>query len=202
MYTPETRGAPWRLALCLVFVVGVLCFVAPGGVSAQEPNAEAVVVGSDGLVDEADISRHEFRNQLATMKDSVASGVVTYRYPLRATADFQDCNNCAYDVRIRYRDTGPNQRVVVRVKAALLTGDGVETVYTFDSNAVGAPPASNLNQTFIGSFIAPFNHITHGTYSYFLEVELSKTANDNTQSPGFIGFAISEVPVNGGPEPR
>jgi hypothetical protein len=148
------------------------------------------VAGSTGAVDEGDLSEFEVRNQFATIKDSVSSAVVTYRYNLPAVDDFDNCEDCTYAIRIRYRDTGTNQRVVVRLRAANVAQDGVTTLFTFDSDTGSA---STLNQTFSDHSVSlPGDHVDHGNYVYFLEVEVTKTANDGTPSPGLIAFSISD----------
>ena len=163
---------------------------------AQTKVAECIVVGSTGAVDESDLSEYEVRNQFATIKD-IVTGTVVYRYNLPATANFQDSAD-AKTIRIRYRDTGANQNVTVRLKAAHLGEDGVDTIYTFnsDSGSTGGGVAGanmNGNQTFDEcSVTLPGDHILHGRYGYFLEVEITKSANDGTPSPGLIAFVVSD----------
>ena len=158
--------------------------------------AEVVVIGSTGTVDEADLAEYEVRNQFATIKDLV-TGTVIYRYNLPAVANFQD-GAAPKTFRIRYRDTGANQNVTVRLRAARLGADGVDTIYTFnsDSGSTGGGVAaanSNSNQTFDEcSVTLPGDHILHGRYGYFLEVEITKSANDGTPSPGLIAFVVSD----------
>jgi len=195
----QPRYSKWRIAFTLLLAFKVLCFTSPA-VRVLADHAEVTVTGSAGTVDDQDLAEYEVRNQFATIKSSVASGTVVYRYQLPATNNFEDGCGCTYNTRIRYRDTGPNQTIIVRLRAALLTGDGVETIYTFNSNTGDgtdpAPPNMNANQTFDGGFTAPGDHIVHGRYGYFLEVEVTKNSNDGTQDPGFIGFALSDAGIS------
>jgi len=160
------------------------------------------LVGSSGTIDDEDRSEFELRNQFATIKDAVV-GTVTYRYQLTATSEFEDCDSCTYNFRIRYRDTGLNQTVIVRLRAALLGTDGVETIYTFnsdtgDSEGRPAPPNVNANETFEASgVVLPSPHVRHGQYGYFLEVEIQKRAQDGTQSPGFVGISYGSNDTGG-----
>jgi hypothetical protein len=161
------------------------------------------IVGSSGAVDDSNLTQYEIRNQFATIKDSISSATVTYRYNLPAAGRFKNCASCVYGLRIRYRDTGVNQRVIVRLKAARLGVDGIETLYQFDSdgldtNGTESPPNSSANQTHNACLVMPADHLKHGNYSYYLEVEIQKTANDGTPSPGFIAFVIAEGNLEGG----
>jgi len=189
----ETRRG--RIVMILMLVFMVFHFTSPTRGLAQGGAAECVVIGSTGTVDESDLTEYEVRNQFATILDAV-TGTVTYRYNLPATADFQD-STAPKTIRIRYRDTGANQNVVVRLRAASLGTDGVTTIYSFDSDSGStaggvADPNVNANQTFDEcSVTLPGDHIVHGRYGYFLEVVITKTVNDGTLSPGFIGFVMS-----------
>jgi len=160
------------------------------------PNTELVVIGSTGTVDDSDLTEYEVRDQFATIKDSV-TGSVTYRYNLPAVGNFEDGTG-PFTIRIRYRDTGTAQNVIVRLKSPTLGVDGIPIIYTFnsDSGSTGGGIAGanvNANQTFDEcSVTLPAGQIVHGRYGYYLEVVISKTANDGTSSPGFIGFVISD----------
>lgn len=188
----ETRKG--RIFTILMLVLAVFHFTSPITVLAD--HAEVVVVGSAGVIDEADLAKYEVRSQFATIKNG-STGTITYRYNLPATANFED-NEGDQSIRIRYRDTGANQNVTVRLRAARLGEDGVDTIYTFNSDlgstgGGAAGPNINANQTFDECFVGlPADHITHGRYGYFLEVEITRSAIDGTQSPGLIAFVISD----------
>ena len=193
-----------RGRIVMILVLALLAFhltsptrlLGPTRGLAQTKVAECIVVGSTGAVDESDLSEYEVRNQFATIKDAL-TGTVTYRYNLPATAGFQD-STAPKTVRIRYRDSGPNQNVVVRLMAVRLGADGLTTIYSFNSDAGSSTPVAaganvNANQTFDEcSVTLPTDHVVHGRYGYYLEVVVTKTAIDSTSSPGFIGFVISQ----------
>jgi hypothetical protein len=180
----------------LMLVFSVFYFTFPVASLAQG-SSEATVTGSTGKVDELDLNEYEVRNQFATIKDSVANGTVIYRYNLVSTDNFGDCPGCTHDIRIRYRDAGPNQKVIVRLIAADTIQDGVFAIYTFDSDTgdgtTAAPPNSAANQTVNRTFTAPGLHIQFGRFVYLVEVEIRRTANDGTPSPGFTAFTISRA---------
>jgi hypothetical protein len=193
----ETRK--WRIATILVLLFSVILFTSPiKGTRVLAERAPVVVVGSTGAVDEADLTEYEMRNQGATIKQIVENATVIYRYNLPGVYNF-DNGTGPWKVRIRYRDTGANQLVIVRLRAANLETDGVTTIYEFNSNtgSTGGEPAGpnvNGNQTFQECEVTlTGEHITHGRFGYFLEVELSKTTNDGTTGPVFIGFVMSDA---------
>ena len=198
----ETRK--WRIATILMLLFSVILFGNPiKGTKVLAERAPVVVVGSTGTIDESDLAEYEVRNQFATIKDSVETGQVTYRYNLPGVYNF-DNGPGPWKVRIRYRDSGVNQEVIVRLRAANLEGDGVTTIYSFSSDVgstgggvagVGSDnPNASGNQTFQECDITlDPGHITHGRFGYFLEVEIRKVANDGTGSPGFIGFVMSDA---------
>jgi hypothetical protein len=206
--TGRVESRKWRLGLVFLLALSVFHLTSPivalsqiiGG-SGQAP---MTVTGSTGAIDEEDLAEYEVRNQFATIKDSVAAAAVTYRYNLVPVDDFKDCEGCTYNIRIRYRDTGVNQNVEVRLRRANTNEDGVVNVYVFDSDAGDstgiAPPNSASNQTVDRVVTIPSPDVTHGDHVYFLEVIVTKTANDGTPSPGFIAFVISSAGgvVNGG----
>lgn len=198
----ETRK--WRIATIVMLLISVILFTNPikgGNVLAER--APVVVVGSTGAVDEEDLAEYEMRGQQATIKGSIETATVTYRYNLPGVYNF-DNGTGPWKVRIRYRDTGPNQEVIVRLRAANLEADGNTTIYSFssDSGSTGGGLAGSgtdnpnvfANQTFqeCDVLLDP-GHITHGRFGYFLEVELRKVANDGTTGPVFIGFVMSDA---------
>jgi hypothetical protein len=214
----ETRK--WRLAALFMLVFSVFHLSSPITALSQFVPvyvAPMTITGSTGAIDEEDLAEYEVRNQFATIKDSVTSAVVTYRYNMVPVDQFRDCEGglfssgsqltvdpkgvslpCSYNIRIRYRDTGANQNVIVRLRSANTTMDGVTTVYEFNSDApdtFGTAPNANdsANQTVDRPVTFPPPHITHGARVYFLEVVVTKTANDGTPSPGFIAFVIGSA---------
>ena len=198
----ETRK--WRIAIILMLLFSVILFTNPTrGSKVLAERAPVVVVGSTGVIDEADLAEYEVRNQFATIKDSVETATVVYRYNLPGVYNF-DNGTGPWKVRIRYRDTGPNQEVIVRLRAANLEGDGVTTIYSFSSDSgstggglagVGTDnPNINANQTFQECDVTlDAGHLTHGRFGYYLEVEIRKIANDGTAGPGLIGFVMSDA---------
>jgi hypothetical protein len=198
----ETRK--WRIATILLLLFSVILFTSPiKGTRVLAERAPVVVVGSTGAVDEEDLAEYEMRGQQATIKQSVETATVTYRYNLPGVYNF-DNGTGPWKVRIRYRDTGPNQEIIVRLRAANLEADGNDTIYSFnsDSGSTGGGlaglgtdnPNVFANQTFQECDVTlPADHITHGRYGYFLEVELRKVANDGTTGPVFIGFVMSDA---------
>ena len=197
--TGRVENKRWRLGVVFMLALTVFHLTSPIVALSQvmppgETGAPMTVTGSSGAVDEEDLAEYEVRNQFATIRDSVASASVTYRYNLVPVRDFESCNGCNYNIRIRYRDTGVNQNVEVRLRRANTTADGVVNIYVFNSDSGDstgpAPSNSTANQTVDRNVTIPSPDVTHGDHVYFLEVVVTKTANDGTPSPGFIAFVI------------
>ena len=196
--TGRIESRRWRLAAIFMLVFSVFHLTSPMVALSQpigDPSeAPMTITGSSGAVDEGDLAEYEVRNQFATIKDSVASATVTYRYNIVPVDGFENCVGCTYNIRIRYRDTGDAQNVEVRLRRANTTVDGVVNIYVYDSDSGDstgiAPPNSPLNQTVDRTVTIPSPDVTHGDHVYFLEVVVTKTAIDGTASPGFIAFVI------------
>jgi hypothetical protein len=199
--TGKVENRRWRLAAIFMLVFSVFHLTSPMVALSQviggQAEAPMTITGSTGAIDEEDLAEYEVRNQFATVKDSVPAAQATYRYNIVPVDGFQNCEGCTFNIRIRYRDTGVNQNVEVRLRRANTTVDGVVNIYVFDSDAgdsVGiAPPNSVSNQTVDRTVTIPSPDVTHGAHVYFLEVVVTKTANDGTPSPGFIAFVISSA---------
>jgi uncharacterized repeat protein (TIGR01451 family) len=159
-----------------------------------------VVIGSSGIVDEDGLNIYEVRNQMATIRNNVANGTVTYRYSLPATELFENGFPATLRFRIRYRDPDNTTHVQVLLKSTGVGADGRETLYAFDSDGpdsggVAAPANGPFNQTVDRSFTLPGPHVLHGRYGYYLEVIITKTGSSPIDA-GFIGCAISTQPIN------
>jgi hypothetical protein len=189
-----------RSAFSSRFLCGSLLILAAmiGTASAQDSWKIWTSAASTGTVDEEDLNKIIYSDSLALFNPAVPAGAATIRYNVVAVDGlFANLTPTSWPaLTIRYRDNGPNERVVVRLKEYILAGPGAgttSTLITLDSDLYPQIPAmqsqsiGNCGQFGQFEFAGP-NIIR----IYFLEAEITKGANG---SPRLGGLAISRYGV-------
>lgn len=126
-------------------------------------------VGSDGMVDEADLGTVALSSNTAAVKPATIAASVEIRYNIVATEGLfgGECN--AKTLTIRYADNGPKARVIAKLHTLNITNGVTSILAEFDSNT---KDPSNVAQTQTVSFGTDFNFEKN---IYYIEVELIKT---------------------------
>jgi hypothetical protein len=189
-----------RFAFCRRLLCGSLLMLAAmiGTASAQDSWKIWTSAASTGTVDEEDLNKILFTDSLALFNPAAPAGVATIRYNVVAVDGlFASPTPTSWPaLTIRYRDNGPNERVVVRLKEYILAGPGAgttNTLITLDSDLY--PQIAAMQSQSIGNcgVFDKFEFAGPGIIRiYFLEAEMTKGASG---SPRLGGLAISRYGV-------
>jgi hypothetical protein len=165
--------------------------------AAQQPSIWSAA-GVTGIVDEADLSIHQFNSTgSVSIKSSVASGTLDIRFPVQTVPDLliPQQGDCP-EMRVNLRDTGSGARVIVRLMAlSIFPGSGTQLTQlaAIDSNTT-PPPAGAADQ--YRSYRTCLNTLPPGSeflidkafFSYYVEAQLSKTTT--AANPGLMSLQI------------
>jgi hypothetical protein len=164
-------------------------------------SANWTAAGSTGTVDEADTGLVVFGSNT-----TIASGFVRLRStaPLPARADIRynvtavgsllkdpsGIFNSVVTMKVRYRDNGAGNKVIVRLKQYNLNTGNTKTLLRLDSASFGASPSFQVQSA--KSDCKPLDEILDFTNnSYFVDVELQKT-----QASGNPALAMIQLEAN------
>jgi hypothetical protein len=150
--------------------------------------------GATGIVDDESTWAVALNDtSSASIRSSVSTATAKLRYPVTGGPARLDGFDPAICMRLSVRDTGPTARVVARLKAVNFASGQQFLLGSYDSDERQLPPSAQY-QTAItcpmsnasGGTLQGFNY---GDFSYYIEVELTKT--DATGNPGirFVGLS-------------
>ena len=168
-------------------LVAILVLAAPLSVSADNPFAKPwTTVASAGTVDEADLNKINYTEATARMNLAVpANSSAVIRYNVVAVDGLADAGGDGNFLRVRFRDNGQDERVIVRLKSVEIATGIVTTLMTLDSNAY-APNV--LFQTQSVGVCAPTWGFNFNRYAYFVEATLLKSA-----TAGNPGLSVVQI---------
>lgn len=178
--------------------LSVLLTVLSTSASAQDSWKIWTAAASTGTVDEEDVNRVVFSGPYASFNPALHEGTATIRYNVVAVDGlFASPTPTSWPALImRYRDNGPNERVVVRLKEYILAGPGagsINTLITLDSDLY--PQIPGMQSQSIGN-CGQFSKFEFAgpdiARVYFLEAEITKGAGG---APRLGGLAISRYGV-------
>jgi hypothetical protein len=178
------------------FVSLVFLFALTRGTLAQDtPRRSWTHIGAAGMTDESSAPLRFGSNGAVAVGLSVAAPArVVLRYNITAVnglfASESDPEGLPLCLVVRYRDTGANARVVVRIKSVLFgitaePGEHVRTLITFDSDLRGDPGTREYVTGFVCSESLSFHFYE---LAYFAEVELLKSGPNG--DPGLLALGI------------
>lgn len=146
-------------------------------------------IASAGTVDETDTAKVNFSEATARLNlTTPAQTSATIRYNIVALDGLVDAGGDGYGLSVRFRDNGPNERVVVRVKAVDLNTGLVTTLMTFDSDAFPASPLFQLRGVPVCWPLWSFNFNRN---AYFAEAVLWK--GSPLGNPGLSAIQIGKT---------
>lgn len=127
-------------------------------------------VASAGTVDDSDVGLVNLIGSTAQFKGTAPSSEsILIRYNVTATAGIDAIND---RITVRYRDNGPDARVVVSLLQLDLDTGLTTTLATFDSNAF---PGSSSIQTQVVNFGGCWFNYDFAANAYFIEALLTRT---------------------------
>ena len=144
-------------------------------------------VGSDGMVDEADLGVVALSSNTAAVKPATIAANVEIRYNVVATAGLFGGECSAKTLLVRFADNGNSARVIVRLHTFNIRNGVSSVLAELDSNTF---PPSNVAQAQSVSFSGEFNFETN---IYYIEVQLIKTGING--NPLIRGLQICGVTI-------
>jgi hypothetical protein len=174
------------LLMLLLFATIFVTFNALTAQAQGSPLAHWTTAGSAGATeDESNPVRPTYNNNTASINTGTPLGNYILRYNVVAVDGlFNGANDT---LTVRFRDPGPESRVLVQLKRANITAGGFEIVATFDSDLEPNAPA------FTTSGPIPFVHVfDFNNFAYWLEVTL--TRNTDIGVPSFALAKITTAP--------
>lgn len=171
-------------------LVALLSLVAPLSVSADNPFAKPwTTVASAGTVDEADLNKINYTEATARLNLAVpANSSAVIRYNVVAVDGLTDPGGDGTFLRVRFRDNGQDERVIVRLKSVDLSTGIITTLMTLDSNTY-APNA--LFQTQSVGVCGQNWHFDFNRNAYFVEAALTK--GSTAGNPGLSAVQIGKT---------
>lgn len=146
-------------------------------------------VASAGTVDEADLNKVNYSEAAARLNLAVpANSTATIRYNVVAVDGLVDAVGDGYNLSVRFRDNGQDERVLVRLKAVDLNTGLATTLMTLDSNTFPPNAAFQLRGVPVCWPNWSFNF---NRYAYFVEAILWK--GSTTGNPGLTAVQIGKT---------
>lgn len=168
-------------------LAAILAVAAPLSVSADNPFFKPwTTVASAGTVDEADVNKVNYTEATARLNLAVpAYSSAVIRYNVVAVDGLADAGGDGNFLKVRFRDNGQDERVIVRLKSVDINTGIVTTLMTLDSNAY-APNVLFQAQTV--AVCGPNWHFDFNRNAYFVEATLSKGA-----TAGNPGLSVVQI---------
>jgi len=160
------RAGKTLASMALIFIL--FCHIAI--VSAQDRCWTAV--GSDGTVDEADLSTVALSANSAAVRSTVTNATIDIRYNVVAVDGIFGDPRHTKSLTVRFADNGAAARVVVRLQRMEISTGVVTTLVELNSNDY-AP--STVAQTQTISFNCDGPEFDFQKNIYYIEVQLIKT---------------------------
>ena len=179
-----TSNKAARLVTLIFFVATLITF---GSISALAQNtAYWTTAGSaSASEDEANPAKPTYTNHTAAVNGG-ETGTYVLRYNVTAVDGLFNTAANGF-MRVRVRDNGAGANVLVMLRRSNLSAGGIETIATFDSEAIGAGSGYQTPSD------VTFNHTFDFTgHVYWLDVTLKRI--DASGVPGFAGAIIGNTP--------
>lgn len=171
-------------------LVAILALAIPVSVSADNPFAKPwTTVASAGTVDETDVNKVNYTEATARLNlTAPANSSAVIRYNVVAVDGLADAGGDGYFMRVRFRDSGQDERVVVRLKSVDIATGIITTLMTLDSNAFAG---NVLFQTQSVVTCNPNWRFDFNKNAYFVEATLLK--GSTAGNPGLSVVQIGKT---------
>ena len=151
--------------------------------------AEAVwmTVASAGAVDDADGEIYNAKAGTMTIRsDAPGRSFLNVRYNVVAVEELVGPADDVWQMGVRYRDNGPEARVLVKLREYRLLDGGLSTLWVFDSDDFAA--SSQWQTRVIERATSAFDFDWNNA-SYYLEVIISRDDASGRPGLGMVGIA-------------
>jgi len=106
----------------------------PGGATSGFVFRPILLAGSVGVVDEADVADVAFAGARAKIVNSATNSTSVLRYPIQPYFTGGEADLHSLQLYLRYKDNGPDARIVARLKSIDAFNGGMMTLLTVDSD--------------------------------------------------------------------
>jgi hypothetical protein len=165
----KTIGGTWRTLAVTAMAFSLFCHATP--VFAQAHCWTSV--GSDGAVDEADLSTVALSANSASVRGVVASAIVDIRYNVVAVDGIFGGERNTKTLTVRMADNGPAAQVIVRLQQLNISTGVITMLAELDSNTFPPSVVAQRRGTVFNCDRPEFDFQNN---IYFFEVQLIKTA--------------------------
>lgn len=143
-------------------------------------------IGSAGELTDQNVNRHKaFGPRLEVHPDAGNSAKVIARYAIQFNSQFQNISNDDFYWYVRYRDNGPNARVVLKLKSYDYHTGEILLLETFDSDEYTPTDAYQFKSIYVES---PGWSFFLGSNLYYVEATIQRTSPHG--KPGLGGFTV------------
>ena len=151
--------------------------------------AEAVwfTVGSTGTVDESDLDIYNAKAGTMTILNSAPTrSTLNVRYNITAVEELVGPADVAWQMGVRFRDNGPDARVLVKLREYRIVNGALSTLLVFDSNDFA--PATGWQAQIVNIPANSFDFDWNNA-AYYLEVIIQRTGSGGRPGLGMVGIA-------------
>lgn len=165
----RTIGRTWRTVAVIALAFSLFCHATPVFAQARC----WTTVGSDGTVDEADLSTVLLSANSAAVRGTVTSATVDVRYNVVAVDGIFGGDRNTKILTARLADNGAAAQVIIRLQQLTISTGVITMLAELNSNAF---PASAVAQQRSTNFNCGRPEFDFQNNIYFFEVQLIKTA--------------------------
>ena len=165
----KTIGGTWRTLAVTAVVFSLFCHATPVFAQARCWTS----VGSDGTVDEADLSTVALSANSAAVRGVVASATVDIRYNVVAVNGIFGGERNTKTLTVRMADNGAAAQVIVRLQQLNISTGVITLLAELDSNTFPPSAVAQRRGTVFNCDRPEFDFQNN---IYFFEVQLIKTA--------------------------
>ena len=164
----RTIGGTWRTVAIIAMAFSLFCHATP--VFAQAHCW--TTVGSDGAVDEDDLSTVVLSANSAAVRGTITSATVDIRYNVVAVEGIFGGERNTKTLTARLADNGAAAQVIVRLQQLNISTGVITMLAELNSNAFPPSPVAQQRSTVFNCDRPEFNFQSN---IYFFEVQLIKT---------------------------
>lgn len=171
------------LAMILVGGIGIVWAVETAAIDNTTP---WTTTASSGTVDETDYGKVDLNGPYAALKlGTLTSGTLDIRYNIVAIPGLQIGQGPM--MKVRFKDTGTNSRVLVKLVRYNFNTGANTLLWYFDSN--NYVPSTSYQTKSISQCSWPWSYDFYNN-AYYIETSITKSALDMTGMPGLASVQL------------
>jgi hypothetical protein len=168
----------WKMKSSLpVLVIGLALFCYTAGVYAQTVAKCWTMVGSDGTVDQSDLSIVTLSSNTAAVRSGVSKGTVDIRYNVVAVDGVFGGERNTKTLTVRLADNGPDAQVIVRLQQLNISTGVIILLAELNSNDFDPQTTAQRRGILFNCDKPEFDFVNN---VYYVEAQLIKTGPSGT----------------------